>query len=564
MTETTVKWIVWIVGFAMIGGGVVGVLWALFSDRARGKSRCPKCWYDMAGVPGAGLQCPECGRLHASRAALGRTRRRWRWAAVAAMLSLLGYAGMLTRKAAVNGWAGAIPSSVLVMLWPVSEGEWLDQEFTAQPSTDSAFLELCDRIHDGKLADWQLHWWVGRIERFARAHRAYGFDAERVTLNKLATSRMKLEGDGSDAPSFFEALSLGSGVTFTHQDPLTIFDPPLLFPPHECSAEDLLHLLPERFQRNRGGWTGTWELDSGGVVTLSDEQRDDKLWRVAIFDCREVVRMLQKRWKSASPRAEALRTVDLMRELETLCEVTATENARDSCVVQTVGSFLIAQAPPRKLIEFERLLEAIRACPSAGNSTPQAGWQRSREMLARMETKQVEVPADAADVDDLLAAITAAGEPAPLHSDRWESAPLDRDTLDRLKGRVVPITTLLDAIVEAGKSAGAEVWWTISPLGIELSQDPGVGASTLRVYDLSDLLAKSRIEGPPLSIDDPLADLSQLLLRSVHPDKSVWNEGKGTDICFVGTTMIVWEPVQLQVRIERFLAELRGDVSEAE
>lgn len=42
-------------------------LWALIWDRPRGRLRCRKCAYDMAGV---GLTCPECGKTHASERAL--------------------------------------------------------------------------------------------------------------------------------------------------------------------------------------------------------------------------------------------------------------------------------------------------------------------------------------------------------------------------------------------------------------------------------------------------------------------------------------------------------------
>src|SRR5690606_21168668 len=48
------------------------VIWALMGVRSRGRLRCPKCWYDMSGIPDP--RCPECGKdiktpkhLHKSR-----------------------------------------------------------------------------------------------------------------------------------------------------------------------------------------------------------------------------------------------------------------------------------------------------------------------------------------------------------------------------------------------------------------------------------------------------------------------------------------------------------------
>ena len=61
--------------WALALGGFTLLFWSLFRDRGRRKRRCPKCWYDMAGVPG--LTCPECGRTSKEKH-LHRSRRRRR------------------------------------------------------------------------------------------------------------------------------------------------------------------------------------------------------------------------------------------------------------------------------------------------------------------------------------------------------------------------------------------------------------------------------------------------------------------------------------------------------
>ena len=43
-----------------MAGGAPLLVWAMFGDRARGRRRCPRCWYDMSGA--TLLKCPECGR----------------------------------------------------------------------------------------------------------------------------------------------------------------------------------------------------------------------------------------------------------------------------------------------------------------------------------------------------------------------------------------------------------------------------------------------------------------------------------------------------------------------
>src|SRR3954469_17175546 len=98
-------WLFAAVGWTLAAGGIVLLLWSLFRDRARGRRRCPKCWYDMAGTPG--LRCPECGRQARSQKRLSRTRRRWRLALVAAALAGAGLLAAQVPAYRRGGWVGA-------------------------------------------------------------------------------------------------------------------------------------------------------------------------------------------------------------------------------------------------------------------------------------------------------------------------------------------------------------------------------------------------------------------------------------------------------------------------
>src|SRR5262245_58646025 len=98
-------------GYALVVIGGLLVIWALFWDRARGRRRCPKCWYDLNGVPG--LKCPECGREARNERTLFHTRRRWRWAAIGAVVLSTDFGVGAYRQ----GW-DALPDWVLIELLP--------------------------------------------------------------------------------------------------------------------------------------------------------------------------------------------------------------------------------------------------------------------------------------------------------------------------------------------------------------------------------------------------------------------------------------------------------------
>jgi hypothetical protein len=98
-------------------GGVLAALslallaWALFSDRSRGRRRCPGCWYDMNGV--AGMTCPECGRTQKKERGLLQTRRRWDRALLALACQLIGVATALGPAIYTGKWILYTPAPVL-------------------------------------------------------------------------------------------------------------------------------------------------------------------------------------------------------------------------------------------------------------------------------------------------------------------------------------------------------------------------------------------------------------------------------------------------------------------
>ena len=100
----------------LVGGGIAAVgaglcLWALLWDRARGRLRCPRCWYDLSGAGAAPVTCPECGRRATTTRRLRRTRRHWRVAFAAAAVTLL--SGWVAPVWATKGWVACVPQPAL-------------------------------------------------------------------------------------------------------------------------------------------------------------------------------------------------------------------------------------------------------------------------------------------------------------------------------------------------------------------------------------------------------------------------------------------------------------------
>lgn len=87
--------------------------WALFRDRARGRRRCPRCWYDLAHSPTR--TCPECGYRAATEKKLYRTRRRWRLGIAAIVAGVL-QGLFVAQHVQQRGWASSLPTPVLAWL----------------------------------------------------------------------------------------------------------------------------------------------------------------------------------------------------------------------------------------------------------------------------------------------------------------------------------------------------------------------------------------------------------------------------------------------------------------
>lgn len=130
--------------------GVVLLAWAVRGDRSRGRRRCPRCWYDMAGV---GLRCPECGHEARHVSKLYKARR-YHWPAVAGVLVVLSAAAVHSIPLYLaGGWVAVVPATVSIAVFP-----WGPEELvTTGPPGNNEFT-LSGRLWGNGLSRWQERW----------------------------------------------------------------------------------------------------------------------------------------------------------------------------------------------------------------------------------------------------------------------------------------------------------------------------------------------------------------------------------------------------------------------
>jgi len=161
----------------------------LFRDSARGRKRCPKCWYDMASVAASGrLVCPECGTDAKDVKRLQRTRRHRAPIIAAGLLTLV--AALLPRfqHISTGGVKAVLPTTVLiagVWVWP---DEWI--ESTAPDDKSS----LWDRLDEEDAWGWQRRWAADRASSKLRNVR---------TLKECERAVTVLQASHDDETNFF-------------------------------------------------------------------------------------------------------------------------------------------------------------------------------------------------------------------------------------------------------------------------------------------------------------------------------------------------------------------------
>ncbi|MCB9840341.1 MAG: hypothetical protein H6809_01650 [Phycisphaeraceae bacterium] len=157
---------------------------------AKGRRRCPKCWYLIDAA--LGLKCSECGHQAKHERDLLRRRRRWGLAVLGLAIALLGQIGWLETRVRRGGWVAAVPTEVLILALPWIPEEWIEQNWNAPSYPDE------DWTLDGRLNEYaEGHAWAWH-RRFAiwRARTMLSRGASLESASRAALTLQRLDDDG--------------------------------------------------------------------------------------------------------------------------------------------------------------------------------------------------------------------------------------------------------------------------------------------------------------------------------------------------------------------------------
>jgi hypothetical protein len=154
-------WTFWdIAGLAGLVFAAILLTRALIGDRAKGRDRCPACWYDMSGSAAAGrLTCPECGHVSKTPADLRRARRSKPLIACAVVLALASLWIPRIHDARERGWKMLIPTAMLIALIDHAPEHWIVDTW---PADDASTLSR--RLADGETPAYLKRWAKERVK----------------------------------------------------------------------------------------------------------------------------------------------------------------------------------------------------------------------------------------------------------------------------------------------------------------------------------------------------------------------------------------------------------------
>ncbi len=188
---------------------------ALLADRAKGRRRCPKCWYDLqaAVVP---VQCPECGHVTPHERLLHGTHRKW-GVAIAA-LALLAAAPWTKRfpDAVRNGPARLVPTWALLQFCREEHvKQWTEETLLFGPKASSPFAqELVRRGVEEPIPMWQSEMFERRVRHYlVTKGEAVMPSGEEDILRTLDAAKLPSDRSIPEMEQLFDEVGNAMGTT---------------------------------------------------------------------------------------------------------------------------------------------------------------------------------------------------------------------------------------------------------------------------------------------------------------------------------------------------------------
>ena len=194
-------------GLGAVATGALLFLLGILGDRARGRRRCPRCWYDLRETPG--LTCSECGYEAGGEKKLRRARRR-PWPMRIGVLFILAGAGLYLVPSFRSGaWIEYAPNTVLIWLFPTID----DLDGIVAVEYGRRFGLLDGAWATGDAADLDAALWPWQKSMLvARIRETLNDGARSTAVHELGLEALShLPGDAADAtPEIIAALRSGN------------------------------------------------------------------------------------------------------------------------------------------------------------------------------------------------------------------------------------------------------------------------------------------------------------------------------------------------------------------
>jgi hypothetical protein len=157
------------------------IVWGFIGDRARGRIRCPRCWYDMSAAQN--LTCPECGKEAKDKRAFTKSRRpKWPFVLATFFLSTGGYTFSVSDRVAEHEeWLAAVPTWFLMLGWDQLPENWIYLDWSSGKREYYTCLE--ERIsYDDWTSDSAKKWFGNRLFRGMLDSQKNRWDPKRLEL----------------------------------------------------------------------------------------------------------------------------------------------------------------------------------------------------------------------------------------------------------------------------------------------------------------------------------------------------------------------------------------------